>query len=179
MFASRLFWKLFITYTALILLTTAGFVVVVSQRQQTLLEEQHQRRLQAVAVVLRDSLSEKFPKKTSASLQRRLEKLAADTRARITLIRRDGIVVGDSDFDPMQMENHADRPEILQAETGEIGQSRRKSPTLEIPMMYVAVPISVGGQIVGFARVAADMATIHAQSAALKTGIFIAAALVS
>ena len=67
MLASRLFWKLFVTYTVLTLLTAVGFVVVVSQRQEFLLESQHQRRLHDLAFALRDSLSENFPKYSVAS----------------------------------------------------------------------------------------------------------------
>ena len=36
---------------------------------------------------------------------------------RVTLIRLDGVVVGDLEDDPLIMENHARRPEFLQALT--------------------------------------------------------------
>jgi two-component system phosphate regulon sensor histidine kinase PhoR len=179
MFASRLFWKLFSAYTVLTVLSAAGFVLVVSQRQQFLLEAQHQRRLHDVAVVLADSLSGSFPEKPSEAWQHKLANLAKDTEARLSLIDPEGTVIADSDFDPLSMENHANRPEILQAGTGKVGLARRESPTLEIPMMYVAVPITADGQTHGFVRVAADMATIDAQSAALRTRLFLVAALVS
>ncbi len=179
MFASRLFWKLFVTYTVLTLLTAVGFVVVVSQRQEFLLESQHQRRLHDLAFALRETLSENFPKDSSEELQHRLKTLGEETDTRISLITSDGTVLGDSDFDPQQMDNHANRPEILQAETGTVGLARRDSPTLAIPMMYVALPIPTDGESKGYVRVAADMQTIHAESAALKTRIFLAAFLVS
>ena len=43
-----------------------------------------------------------------------LERLG-DGQNRLTLIDADGTVLFDSDADPAQMENHADRPEIIQA----------------------------------------------------------------
>ena len=179
MFASRLFWKLFLTYTVLTLLTAVGFVFVVFQRQQLILEAQHQRRLHDLAVAVRESLAESIPQTSSPELQTRLKRLADATGTRISLIKADGEVVGDSADDPAGMDDHSNRPEIIEAEKKDVGLARRDSPTLETPMMYVAVPIESDGKTIGYARVAADMATIHAESQALQNRIYIAAALVS
>ncbi len=179
MLASRLFWKLFLTYTVLILLTAVGLVVVASHRQRFLLESQHQRRLQDLAVVLKESLSESIPRTSSPELQQRLKRLAKETDTRITILLADGTVIGDSAHNPTMMSNHATRPEIGQARRDSLGKSQRESSTLDIPMMYVAVPIERGNQTLGFARVAADMQTIDDQSRALQTRIFMAAMLIS
>jgi len=42
----------------------------------------------------------------------------------------DGLVVGDSDQEPARMENHADRPEFIEAMKGQTGRSVRFSATL-------------------------------------------------
>src|SRR5258708_6644919 len=39
------------------------------------------------------------------------------------------------------MENHGQRPEVVQARTNGIGRARRHSDTLKIDMLYVAVPV--------------------------------------
>ncbi|MCA9067477.1 MAG: HAMP domain-containing protein, partial [Planctomycetaceae bacterium] len=179
MFASRLFWKLFLTYTVLTLLTAVGFVLVVSQRHQHILESQHQRRLHDLAVVLRDSLVDSLPEHPTPEFQGRLKRLADSTDTRMSLILPDGSVVGDSAYDPFQMDDHSNRPEIIQASRKTIGLAQRESPTLEIPMMYVAVPIVKDGKTLGYARVASDMATIRSESAALQTRVFVAAGFVS
>ena len=57
------------------------------------------------------------------------------------MILPDGRVVGDSDQQPANMENHADRPEFRQAMNGQTGRSVRFSDTLGKNMMYIAVPI--------------------------------------
>lgn len=179
MFASRLFWKLFLTYTVLILLTAVGFVVVVSQRHQHILETQHQRRLHDLAIVLRDSLFGTIPQSANRQLQKRLKRLAEATGTRISLINADGTVVGDSAYDPEEMDDHSDRSEVVQAGEKTVGLAKRSSPTLDIPMMYVAVPLETGDQTGGFVRVAADMATINAETAELRNRVFLAAGLVS
>ena len=58
-----------------------------------------------------------------------LERLG-DGQNRLTLIDADGTVLFDSDADPTQMENHADRPEVIQAIAEGAGESSRYSETL-------------------------------------------------
>lgn len=66
---------------------------------------------------------------------------------RVTLIRRDGVVVGDSQFDSAgvaALQNHATRPEVMVALAGGIGSSRRRSPSEGDDEVYVAVPAKLG-----------------------------------
>jgi two-component system phosphate regulon sensor histidine kinase PhoR len=74
--------------------------------------------------------------------------------ARVTIISRDGTVLGDSWENPQIMENHASRPEIMAALDLEVGESTRYSTTIGQNMMYVAVPILDQENILGAARVA-------------------------
>lgn len=77
------------------------------------------------------------------------------TDARITFVRRDGKVLGDSAYDPSQMNNHHDRPEIQELLAGEwIGSSIRYSDTLGERMMYAAAPVYHQGEQVGYVRMA-------------------------
>ena len=64
--------------------------------------------------------------------------------ARVTLIAGDGTVVGDSAVSGgalAGLENHATRPEVVQAGAGGVGISRRHSQTTQTDMLYVAVPV--------------------------------------
>jgi two-component system, OmpR family, phosphate regulon sensor histidine kinase PhoR len=64
--------------------------------------------------------------------------------ARVTLIAGDGTVVGDSAVSGgtlAGLENHATRPEVVQARAGRVGISRRHSQTTQTDMLYVAVPV--------------------------------------
>lgn len=59
---------------------------------------------------------------------------------RTTLIQTDGVVVADSHLDPSVMETHANREEVLQAMTGEVGVGRRISASTGFEQLYVALP---------------------------------------
>jgi len=88
------------------------------------------------------------------------KKLGGQIDARITIIALDGRVLGDSDEDPALMENHARRPEVSDALDSGIGESTRYSTTLGTQMMYVAVPITDGDEILGVARVALPLTQV-------------------
>ncbi|WP_169085245.1 two-component system histidine kinase PnpS [Paenibacillus sp. PL91] len=65
------------------------------------------------------------------------------TGARVTFIRNDGVVLGDSDGDPKEMDNHLDRIEIKEALKTGSGRAIRASETVKQNMMYVAIPVKV------------------------------------
>jgi two-component system phosphate regulon sensor histidine kinase PhoR len=66
------------------------------------------------------------------------------TGARVTFIAGDGTVLGDSDHDPMTMENHLSRPEVMEAQRRGVGYDVRRSDTTHHNMMYVAVKRDAG-----------------------------------
>src|SRR5204862_8170555 len=70
--------------------------------------------------------------------------LGAAIGARITVIRKDGVVLADSEHDPATMQNHRDRPEVQQALHGQLGVSSRRSHTIGIRFRYVALPAQNG-----------------------------------
>jgi two-component system, OmpR family, phosphate regulon sensor histidine kinase PhoR len=78
---------------------------------------------------------------------------------RVTLIRRDGVVLGDSQFDSAgvaALENHATRPEVINALAGRVGSSRRRSPSEGDDEVYVAVPAQLGVARVSQSTASAD-----------------------
>ena len=84
------------------------------------------------------------------------DRLAEQCGARVTVVAEDGVVAGDSSI-PLSavpfMENHGDRPEIIEAAASGVGNSIRYSNTLETDMAYVAVPFRIEAAR-GFVRVA-------------------------
>ncbi|KPU28307.1 histidine kinase [Caloranaerobacter sp. TR13] len=64
-------------------------------------------------------------------------------QARITFIDKNGWVVGDSDADINKLDNHSNRPEVIEARQGKIGISKRYSKSLEYEMIYVAIPVDI------------------------------------
>jgi two-component system, OmpR family, phosphate regulon sensor histidine kinase PhoR len=63
----------------------------------------------------------------------------AASGARVTVITADGRVLADSQSDPQTMENHATRPEVLEAMAQGDGHSIRHSVTINRDLLYYAV----------------------------------------
>lgn len=66
---------------------------------------------------------------------------------RVTLIREDGVVLGDTDFEGealARLENHLTRPEVASAVSGEIGSAVRPSASRGDVELYVAVRAPLG-----------------------------------
>lgn len=74
---------------------------------------------------------------------------------RLTWVAEDGTVIFDNQADPSTMENHADREEIVEAKTYDIGSSTRKSSTLMKETVYEAKKLDDGSVL----RVATSQAT--------------------
>ncbi|CAA9583454.1 MAG: Phosphate regulon sensor protein PhoR (SphS) [uncultured Thermomicrobiales bacterium] len=87
---------------------------------------------------------------------------------RITIIARDGTVLGDSAVDPATMDNHADRPEVRAVLTDQRGLSVRYSTSVGREFIYAAVPIVRDATVVGVARVAQPLDRVNAQIARLR-----------
>jgi two-component system phosphate regulon sensor histidine kinase PhoR len=83
------------------------------------------------------SLSPEKPEEISA-LQTWMQHIAAGG-ARVTVITAGGLVLADSQSDPHTMENHAGRPEIVQALAEGSGRSIRHSATINRDLEYYAV----------------------------------------
>jgi len=96
-----------------------------------------------------------------------------DLPARLTVIARDGHVLGDSRAEPDRMENHLtrDRPEVVAAVNGRPGSDVRRSETLAIKYRYVARPLHHEGHVVGAVRVATPVTAILESQAVLSEGI--------
>ena len=106
-----------------------------------------------------------------------LESLSPREDLRITWIDQQGQVLFDSQTDASLMENHADRPEVLEAMESGSGESSRISGTLSGWTIYRAVQIS-GGTIVRLSLL--EAAPVHMLSrAALPLVLLLIAALVA
>lgn len=86
--------------------------------------------------------------------------LKKDAGARVTVIAGDGKVIGDSDHDSSDMENHANRTEVQQAALLGTGIAIRHSDTLNYDFLYVAKKIVHDGKDEGFIRLAVPLKDI-------------------
>ena len=102
------------------------------------------------------------------------------TGLRVTFIRTDGVVVGDSDVEARALpavENHRDRKEVSAALRGEQGFSTRSSATVGRRLVYAAIPVRVHGRIVAVARVAAPLEQLEHAISRLRRMLLVAAVL--
>jgi len=98
--------------------------------------------------------------------------MAEAAGGRLTLVRSDGRVTVDSEAVAASMENHARRPELMQALRGRVGSNIRHSATIGIDFLYVAVPCT-GGAV----RLAVPISHIEAQVGRVRTKILVSTAL--
>jgi two-component system phosphate regulon sensor histidine kinase PhoR len=74
----------------------------------------------------------------------RVRDLARRAGARLTVVAPDGRVLADSEADASHMVNHRDRPEVASALSGTPGNYIRRSGTIGVDYLYVAVPSPQG-----------------------------------
>jgi two-component system phosphate regulon sensor histidine kinase PhoR len=105
--------------------------------------------------------------------------LGQEIDSRITIISLDGTVLGDSIENPATMENHATRPEVVDALAKGIGESTRYSTTLKEQMMYVAVAVKSQDTVVGIARVALPLTMVEASVNHVTRTIILATVIIA
>ncbi|OAB43881.1 two-component system histidine kinase PnpS [Paenibacillus antarcticus] len=80
--------------------------------------------------------------------------------SRVTFINSNGDVVGDSEKDPLIMDNHLKREEIIEANRSGLGHIIRYSSSLDQNMLYVAAPVTVGNVFDGYIRLSVSLRSI-------------------
>lgn len=97
----------------------------------------------------------------------------AKTVTRITVILPDGRVVGDSEENPLSMDNHSNREEIKDAFKGTVGTSIRYSDTIKQRFIYVALPLMSERQPIGVLRTAIPLTAVDERIGSLRGRILI------
>ena len=147
---------------ALIALAVAGAIFATTMRRQ--LDARIEQTLVAETRLAADLLSHGTPVATIPELDEEADRIGALIAARVTFIAPDGRVLGDSaeTLDGVRaMENHGQRPEIVQARAEGLGRARRRSDTLRIDMLYAAVPVQ--HPAIGYVRVALPLTDVGHQ----------------
>ena len=147
---------------ASIALAVAGVLFATTMRRQ--MDARIGATLVAETRLAADLLARAVPLTSVRELDDEADRLGALLDARVTFIAPDGRVVGDSSesLDGIAaMENHGQRPEVVEARQRGIGQSQRHSGTLKIDMLYVAVPVQ--HPAIAFVRVALPLTDVRLQ----------------
>jgi two-component system phosphate regulon sensor histidine kinase PhoR len=170
-------WRIALPFVALIVIATLGLTAYVSAQVRQVRLADLQVQLLADARLLSANLTPLLQQGTDpVALDELARNWAASLGARVTIVAPDGTVVGESNENRAQMDNHLDRPEVQQALASGQGSSIRYSATLGYEMMYVAVPVKAasGGQVLGIVRVAVPLAEIQASVSHLRQDMLLA-----
>lgn len=156
-------WRIAVPFILLILVSMGalGFYLTDFVREARLDDLRDQLESEALLIKEASLPLLESPLEETAPLDALAKTLGREIGARVTLIAADGTVLGDSEEDPVTMENHSNRPEVRSALGTGYGQSTRYSTTLSERLMYVAVPIRSGQTVVGVARVALPVTKIE------------------
>ena len=119
------------------------FAFIVAERDLgASLQDQIQIELQKQGQIIKSSLGPLSQYNDLNSLKDETDALAQASQSRITLINSLGIVISDSNIDVDdldQIDNHSNRPEVIDAQNNGMGWSRRFSDTIQQEMLYFAI----------------------------------------
>jgi two-component system, OmpR family, phosphate regulon sensor histidine kinase PhoR len=131
---ARLFWKLGLTYGALLLVV----LLAVQLYSARVIRSQAIRSANDQLASLLSLAFANPPQSNDPAELRNWTSRASHSGARVTIVDQTGRVLADSEADADKMENHADRPEIQQAFARGTGQASRRSATLDRELVYRA-----------------------------------------
>jgi len=138
--------KQFLILTFASLLAITAVVVVAVNTGFDVLSKSAQDELLREAILFSTAIGDTVQPQQIDSLAKALGKRAG---IRFTVIAQDGSVLADTEKDPATMENHADRPEIIDALDSGNGSSIRYSKTTKQFRVYSATihrAVIAGGQ---------------------------------
>jgi two-component system phosphate regulon sensor histidine kinase PhoR len=132
---NRLFWKIgFLNLLLLLLVLAAVDSYVVRALKKEFLDAAFSQLESLVRLAETNP-----PQSFDASQLKEWTRWCGQSGARVTLVAGDGKVLADSAEDPAGMENHLARPEIREAFFNGSGRAVRRSPTLKLDLVYLAM----------------------------------------
>ena len=152
---SRIFLKLTLAALVLIIVATVVIDFAVRRAWEDSLRNEIQHSLTQKVSLFANQVQDVH----NPNLATLVAETAKTADARVTVIESSGKVLADSEADPDRMENHATRPEFVAALAGQPGNNVRRSKTLGIEFMYVAVPVKSGAVRLAYRLSAIQSAT--------------------
>ncbi len=128
--------------------------------------------LENLALALRFKLVPFFEASRFPELDAFVKEFGKHINTRITVVDREGVVLADSEEDPLSMENHKFRPEIYRALAGHVGKSLRFSHTVREDMLYVGLPLEKGDEVAGVLRLSLYLRDIRILLSLLRANIW-------
>ena len=147
MLRSKFFWRNLLSYAIVISFTTFVVSYLLTVKTEEFVREESRKdfteKLNLLAPFLEQKENWNYDK-----LESIFAKASQDSGTRVTVIDSGGYVIYDSSLHYRELENHIDRPEIINAIRTGWGESTRYSESLNAPMLYVAKRIGNFNQLV-------------------------------
>ncbi|MSR06398.1 MAG: HAMP domain-containing protein [Gemmatimonadetes bacterium] len=159
--------RLFLGAVAILLVSVTAMVVATDRWQRKDLEASLAAELEREASLIASAIP-----RGSTTLNPLAHRFGAVLGRRVTFIARDGVVLGDSDFDDASLkllENHRGRPEVETALAGRTGTDRRLSTSTNRPELKIAIPAWPG-----VVRVSAPLEQVDAQVSVAQQAVLVA-----
>lgn len=165
---NRIFFKLAAAFAVVIAGATLALDVSIRDVWRHSLLQQMELDLQQKAAMFANRVNTE----ASPQMPAIAREVAIASGARATIIDASGKVLADSEADAATMENHAQRPEFVAALAGRAGMDQRRSRTIGVPLLYVAVPVSAGA-----VRLAYPLSDVEASVAEVQRKVLLGSAL--
>lgn len=137
--------KITASYVILIVFLTVSFTFIMTQSIRNMMMLQLEERFISEAKIVKLLFTEAIEDESPFDYQAFAVKIHEGVSTRITVISSDGTVLADTAENPLNMNNHLNRTEVLEAlRTGGTAVSTRFSNTVGADYLYVAVPAEVG-----------------------------------
>ena len=144
--------KLILNYMGIVLVILLAMYGYLDYSLKQNLSDRITDELKVQANLTREFLLETLPDTLSYEVvDSFVDRLGADSTARLTFIGCDGIVWGDTERDRQHlrdMDNHRNRPEVQEALAGGIGTIDRYSDTVMLTLRYLALPVVREGEMI-------------------------------
>ncbi|RLB84895.1 MAG: PAS domain-containing sensor histidine kinase [Deltaproteobacteria bacterium] len=167
----RLLWQLYPSYLLITLISLVAVTIYAGSSFREFYLDRIAGDLRARAYLLEKQILQFLGPLDTKVVDALCKELGKPSTTRITVILPSGTVIGDSHDDPDRMDNHALRPEVIQAKKGNVGRSIRFSITLQQRMMYVAVPLTDHKRIVAVIRTSLPVTPIDEKLMSIQTQI--------
>jgi two-component system, OmpR family, phosphate regulon sensor histidine kinase PhoR len=167
---NRIFFKLMAAFLVVIVAAAVIFDVMIGGALQASLRTEIERNLMQKTQLLAHRVETDRSGHSLADIAAQEGQAAG---ARVTIIDPLGNVLADSESSPGAIESLAQRKEFAAALSGHVGVDQRRSATIGIPFLYVAVPIS-GGAV----RLAYPLSDVEAVSVQVHHRLELASAWV-
>lgn len=151
----KLLWRLYLSYLLIILISLLAIGWYTFSSVKGFHIKNLAKDLEARAHLVADLMAERYGPEDAPRVDALCKSIGIKIGTRFTVILPSGLVIADSRKNPKTMDNHADRLEIRQAISGQVGITTHYSHTLQKEMMYVAIPAATDGEV--FAVVRASM----------------------